>query len=167
MIQNNSDASLSVVRLEKHPEHAAAVADWIMSEWGRLPIHDYFDATGRGERWRTPLPRTLIAMLGGELVGTASVLLNDLEMRPELNPWFGCLYVAPAFRRRGIGSRLIDEAQSLAANDLGITRIFLFTEHDARLYAQHGWETVESDQDHGKPITIMTRLLAPRVTKPA
>jgi hypothetical protein len=67
------------------------VGAWIEHEWRRLPIHAYFDAVARRETWNQSLPRTLIAIQRpmGHVVGTVSILNDDMETRPDLNPWIG------------------------------------------------------------------------------
>ncbi len=143
--------------LEERPDDAKCVAEWIASEWGRLPIHEYLDTIRRHDAWLPALPRTLVAHVKDQVVGTVSILEDDLETRPEFNPWLGCLYVAHGWRRRGIGVDLLSRAETLAASNLAIRRLFLFTEAQADLYGRHGWLHLEYDTYRNKPITIMTK----------
>lgn len=134
---------MSILAIEERPSFATAVAAWIEHEWERLPIHDYFEAVSSHVRWPRKLPRCFIALLKGELVGTVSLLENDLETRPDLNPWLGCLFVPQKYRRRGIGTELTKFAERCAFFDLRITRLFLFTEDQEQLYRQLGWRRIE------------------------
>ena|SRR5947209_7047695 len=145
--------------LEYRRADAEKVAAWIASEWGRLPIHEYFLAMGRGDAWASLLPRTLVAHVGRDAVGTVSVLLNDLETRPEFNPWLGCLYVERSWRGRGIGMDLLRAAEMMASSQLSITRLYLFTDSQADLYARHGWSAFDHDVYLKKPVSLMTKRL--------
>src|SRR5690349_8984032 len=111
--------------IELCPSDAAGVANWIRSTWGRLCIHDYFDAISGGQVWKQPLPRTLVAHIRNKAVGTVSVMLHDLETRPDLNPWLGCLYVQPAWRCQGVAGELLMSAEQMAAQSLGISVLHL------------------------------------------
>ncbi len=134
---------VAVLPIEDHCTHAAIVAKWVRDEWRRLPIHDYLEAIARGESWNLPLPRTLIAIeeSSGEIVGTASLLTNDMESRSDLNPWFGCLFVLPSRRKTGIGGQLVASSVDLART-LHIQQLYLFAAHDTKLYERFGWTNI-------------------------
>ena len=156
--------TLSIQRLEARPNEVATVASWIDSEWGQLPIHEYFAAIKSLDTERHHLPQTLIASFENGTVGTVSILLDDLETRPELNPWIGCLYVLPSWRRKGIGTTLLQAAEREASLRFHIERIYLFTELHAALYSKNGWSVVETDKYQGKIVTIMVKSIsAPRL----
>lgn len=152
--------SIVVVPLEEHPASGEIVGLWIEAQWRRLPIHGYYEAVAKGERWNRPLPRTLIAIdkVNGETVGTVSLLQNDMETRPELNPWLGCLYVAPPWRRKGIGRNLVEAAEHLARR-LGVKELYLFAAQNPRFYERLGWVTVGTDSYENGTVTIMVKQL--------
>src|ERR1700712_1479614 len=50
---------------------------------------------------------TFVLFDGDQPVGTAGLMHSDLESRPDLTPWFGGLYVEPAFRGRGHATALV------------------------------------------------------------
>ena len=150
---------IQIADLIEHPTKAILVERWIENEWGKLPINDYYLSIYNNINWPYPLPRTLIALYNQEIVGTVSVLLDDLETRPEFNPWIGCLFVLKKYRRKGIGSKLFNEAEKLAINELGIKKAYLFTENQAHLYSHLGWIEKETDYYKGNKITIMEKEL--------
>jgi len=146
---------LEIKELEDHPASATIVADWVRQEWRTLPIHDYY----RDVAWGNPtdracLPRTLVALRADETVGTVSLLMSDMETRPDLNPWLGCLVVRPLDRGRGLGTRLVCEGMALARK-MAIDRLYLFTEKDEALYHRIGWTRLETEQYEGKLVTLM------------
>src|SRR5205809_1122994 len=68
------------------------------------------------------LPLTLVGIDRDHVIGTGSLKLDDLEVRPELNPWLGGLFVVPERRNQGFGTalieRLLHEARRLHLVDL-------------------------------------------------
>lgn len=102
----------------------------------------------------TEIPLTLVAFLDDEPVGTASLIANDMEDRPELSPWLASVFVLPTFRGRGIASalcrRVVEEAKRL-----GHKTLYLFTPDQEALYAKLGWERFELTKYHGEPVVLM------------
>jgi len=111
------------------------------------------------DRCRTDsLPLALVAFDADELLGTISLKPRDLDIRPELTPWLGGLFVLPQYRGRGIGSvlvgRIVAEAERLL-----LPCLYLWTPSSEGLYARHGWTLLERAPYHGYEISIMNRLL--------
>ena len=73
------------------------------------------------------LPLCRIAVSGGELVGVANLIDYD-DPNPRVGrPWLAGLVVAPAWRGRGVGSRLV-RAVLDDASRLGEKEVFLGTD---------------------------------------
>ena len=71
------------------------------------------------------------------MVGSASLIAQDMDTRPELSPWLASVYVAAEHRRQGIGSALVRRvAQEAAA--LGVETLYLFTPDQEHFYARLG-----------------------------
>jgi len=135
------------------------VAQWLFGEWGRfLPGMSIEGGITRlHERLhRDQLPLTLVAMEAEAAIGTVSLILCDMETRPDLSPWLASLYVVPDSRRRGIGSALL-EAAGREAQRLGIRSLFLFTDTSEAFYAKDGWQTLESCLYRNRAVVIMRR----------
>lgn len=115
--------------------------------------HEHERASGR-ER----LPRTFVLLADREPVGMVTLTENDLELRPNLNPWLADLYVAESYRGRGHGLRLVQGLEA-RAREAGIGNLWLFTIGAARLYAKAGWTVVETVTRQGRALTIMSREL--------
>lgn len=104
------------------------------------------------------MPTVLVMLEEQQPVGMVALCLDDLEDRPELNPWLAGLYVDPAHRDRGYGLRLISELEALAQN-AGIKRLSLYTAEAVVLYAKAGWTTIETFEKKGKTFSIMQKQL--------
>lgn len=105
------------------------------------------------------LPRSFVLLEDGVPLGTASLIANDLEARPELTPWLAGVVVDPSARGRGHGARLV-RAVEAAAREAGITTLWLYTHTAEPLYARLGWEVVERFEHGGHLCALMRRILA-------
>jgi predicted N-acetyltransferase YhbS len=102
----------------------------------------------------------LLALEGEVLLGSVSLVRDDLPGREELSPWLASLYVPPERRSRGIGGALVDAAVA-EARRLGVERLCLFTPRHEAYYAARGWAVLERTSTEGQPIVIMSLTLRP------
>jgi len=102
--------------LADYPHHTEQIAQWNLDEWPS--IYDgslekavaYHAATVT----RGGVPTCLVATENNILLGVVCILMDDLENRPDLNPWLGALYVNPEFRGRGIARKLVEACMNEA-----------------------------------------------------
>ncbi|MCC6315447.1 MAG: GNAT family N-acetyltransferase [Thermomicrobiales bacterium] len=135
------------------------IAQWHWEVWGDE------DPIGPATAWaarlreranRMAIPATYIAITeDGELVGTASLIAEDLASRHDLSPWLAGVYVIPAWRGRGVGSALTRHAVAEAAA-MGTRRLYLHTEHARALYERLGWRAIATDHRQGHDLVVMT-----------
>ena len=123
------------------------LAEWHFREWQQLSQWDSIDQCVRRLRahiGHATIPTTFIAVADGTLLGSASLIENDMEIRPDLSPWLSDVYVAPAFRRRGIGSVLVRRVVQEATR-LGVSTLYLFTtsQENEHFYTELGWSVRE------------------------
>jgi len=143
--------------LAAHSEHISTLAAWHFAQWGELnPAND---VAARIARFQTHLqtdgiPSTFVACDGAQLLGSASLVFHDLDIRPQYTPWLASVYVDPAQRSRGVGRALVQRVMQ-AARDLNIPTLYLFTLDREAYYASLGWETIERTTYREKPIVIM------------
>jgi GNAT superfamily N-acetyltransferase len=146
--------------LENVPQFALLVAGWVAREWYELPIHNFWASLTLGGWKRTEtLPFTLVALSESSLVGTASVVAQDMDIRPELSPWLACVYVDEKHRNRGYASQLISAISSESVAR-GLDRLYLFTDAHPGLYSRMGWFELEREVPfEGTVVTIMMKPL--------
>ncbi len=164
------EANQKTVRIEHLAEHIDAghtdaghgdavltLASWIQEEWE----HSFLEATfeelvSELERrtTRRRIPETFVALEGDRLVGTASIVKHDMSTCLELSPWLSAVYVAPEYRNRGIGSKLVRKAMQ-EAHILGVKRLYLFTPDRMRFYTRLGWNILEQTTYHKEDVVIM------------
>ena len=108
---------------------------------------------------RGGVPSVLVALDAGALCGSAMLVANDMDTRPELTPWLAGVYVVDACRGRGIGSALVQRVES-EASALGVRRLYLYTPDATAFYTRLGWSVDERCEYLGRDMAIMSK--APR-----
>ena len=105
------------------------LAQWLFNEWGyRSPdgtVQGMMDNPSRRLN-RDGLPIALVAVEKGKPLGTASLGVKEVDIRPKYEHWLGTVYVHEPFRGKGIGSLLI-EATAREVAKLGIEDLYLCT----------------------------------------
>lgn len=155
---------LQIADLSQHPKHIPLLAAWHQAEWGHL--NPGSTAHARAERLRLHstqpgIPVTFIAIEHEILLGSASLVANDLTTHPHLTPFLASVYVAPTHRGRGIASALVKHAMIMAGN-FGETTVYLITPNQQRLYARLGWEELEQVRYRGEPLSLMAVTCTPK-----
>jgi len=152
---------LSLTLLDGSSPEAAELVRIHAKEWDHL-YRRWDEQTALAEfgRQKTDgsLPATLTLQENGTLVGSVSVIYDDCEARTDLNPWLGSLYVVPAKRGRGHGSRLVAAALELATRN-GVDDLYVFTESAEDMFRRHGFVYFADAVTNGCPITILRREL--------
>ncbi len=146
--------------LGHHPGCADRLGEWSWAEWRQI-----YDQRGQNRehalknyRERVNIDKIPIALIAlnsqEDLIGTVSLKSDDLELRPELTTWLGGLYVLPKWRRRGVGSLLMQRAIE-EARRLKLATLHLWTPSAEKLYTRLSWSVVERMDYRGKPIVLM------------
>jgi GNAT superfamily N-acetyltransferase len=105
---------LAITIRDMEPEDAPVISDAFTAIGWDKPVvqyERYYVETGRGER------DVLVAWVGDSFAGYGTVVWesNYAPFRDAGIPEIVDLNVLPAFRRRGVASRLVDEAESRIA----------------------------------------------------
>ncbi len=149
--------------LADHPESVPLLAAWHHAEWSPI-IRDWPLALAEAElashRGRLEIPTTILAFEQERLVGSASLLAEDMPDFPALTPWLASVFVVPDRRGAGIGTALVRRALT-GARELGAATAYLFTTEAEEWYAARGWRVVERRAARGTPGVIMCYDLAP------
>jgi N-acetylglutamate synthase-like GNAT family acetyltransferase len=158
---DDTSANIQVGLLADHPEHVATVAGWIYAQWlrGRPGMSLAFaEAKFRSHLQRDAIPTTLIALAEGTPIATASIYVDDLEERRDLGPWLAAVYVAPPWRRRGVGAQVVRATEGVARR-LAIPQLFLFTPDQEHFYTQLGWAAIGQAIDHAEQVVVMQKMM--------
>lgn len=154
---------MQIAYLADHPQYIPTVAAWQYAEWGHLNPGD--SLPGRIERLgqhvgRPSIPTTLIAVENNVVMGSAGLVVNDLRSHPDLTPFMASVFVAPAYRGRGIATALATQMKVIA-QELGFAQLYLITPDQQRLYARIGWIAQRDLEYRGEVVTLMAVTLTP------
>lgn len=133
---------MNISFIADHPEFIDTLAPWVSEHW--RPILTQETVESRVAKFRThlnhyTLPIAWVAHSGSKVFGTAALRAHDLPDHDHLTPWLGGVYVAPQFRRRGIGTALCSAVEQHAKTILGISALYLFTLDKQAWYGSLGW----------------------------
>ena len=148
---------MQILDLKNEPQHIPQLAEWHHYEWSSLNPGRTLEQ--RIESMQSYLddafvPSTFIAK-DAMLVGSAAIVVSDMETKPELRPWLASVFVRPDCRNQGVGSRLVQHVMQ-QARMAGIQQLYLFTPNRTSFYRRLGWQTLSEEQYRGHQVTIMT-----------
>ncbi|WP_027369390.1 GNAT family N-acetyltransferase [Desulfovermiculus halophilus] len=153
---------MEIVPLADKKEFIAELAELHHAEWKHLNpsltlegrAQAIADAAGR-ER----IPSIFIAMLGSQLIGSAALVQNDMDTKPDLSPWLAAVYVKESFRHQGIATALIRRCEEEAVRS-NANAWYLYTESASKLYEKLGWRCMERCEYKGAMVDVMCKPLA-------
>ena len=155
-----SSETIAIVPLKDAPDALPVCARWLNEEWGQAEGHSLevttewlrdIVAPGSGEA-------AFVALDGRVPVGVCLLVDCDLEARAELTPWVAGFYVLPDYRRRSIGTRLLQPVIE-AARGNGAAKLYLYTHTAESLYRRLGWRLMERFPLDGKDFALMVKAL--------
>jgi GNAT superfamily N-acetyltransferase len=147
--------------LADYPEFIPTLARWHHAQWHYLDAGVSVEeraANFHAHLGRQQIPTTFVALEGSTLLGSASLIAHDMDTHPDLTPWLACVYVAPAYRRRGIGTVLVQRVAQ-EAKALGVETLYLFTPDKRAFYAHRGWAVLEQTPYRGYNVVVMAQTL--------
>lgn len=146
-----------IFNLSEQPGHITTLAEWHHNEWAHLNPGGSLEKRiekMRGYLGSELVPSTFIYKRDGQLAGSAAIVVSDMDSRPELTPWLASVFVAPEFRRQGMGSRLVEHVM-MQARRASIERLYLFTPDRADFYQKLGWTRMAEELYRGHRVTVM------------
>ena len=154
---------IRIARLAGDSPHVPIVAQWVHETWGYLHPGRGLEtaiAVLREECGAGGVPSVFAALQGDTPGGTASLGADDMSDRRDLTPWLASVFVPPAWRGRGIASRLVQRVED-EAQAHGVAHFYLYTPDQQPLYRRLGWRDIEARDYRGEAVTIMRRVVSP------
>lgn len=154
--------AISVDYLSHHPALVPVIASWVYGYWGMMyqmkSIEDQIERLS--ERLNTDrFPLALVAHVGSTPVGTASLKIHEMTTHESYYHWLGTVYVALEVRNQGVGSLLINCAET-KSRELGVQTLYLHTPDKETFYLNQGWEVVERPTYFDMQVALMRKRLA-------
>jgi len=153
--------------LASHPELIPIAAGWHFTAWGHSdPGSSVETWTAAMTRQVSHVPGMLIAIADGSPAGVVGLVAHDMPgYKPAagMTPWVKGLYVAPAHRRRGLGTLLMRHCEAMAAS-LGHQFLYLYTGRGSPaqvLYERLNWRAIHTGRYDGIDVTVMCTSMRP------
>ena len=145
-----------IINLKQQAQHIVTLAQWHHREWSHFNPQE--SITQRVQRMQaylddTFVPSTFLA-IDESLLGSAAIVDNDMETRPELSPWLASVYVTARHRNNGVGSQLVNHVVA-QAKDNKINKLYLMTPDKKKFYQALGWKEIDEERYHGINVKIM------------
>ena len=150
---------MQIIPLADKKEFIAELAELHHAEWKHL--NPSLTLEGRAAAiaeaaGREGIPSIFIAVSGNQLVGSAALVRNDMDTKPDLTPWLAAVYVKEGFRRQGVATELIARCETEAARS-NAGAWYLYTEFASRLYEKLGWRHLERCDYKGVTVDVMRK----------
>jgi len=148
---------MKVENLTQHPHLTEEIALWHYNEWHSLyPESSFQEFVQDIEQClnQEAVPATWVLLDSGKVVGSASVLKQDMTTNQHLSPWLANVYISSEYRGKGLGSLLIEEVMK-QVQQTGIETLDLFTEDQACVYKRLGWQLLKQESYSGAEVSIM------------
>ncbi len=153
---------MEIVPLADKKEFIAELAELHHSEWKHLnpslTLEGRIEAISKAAG-REGIPSIFVAVSGSQLIGSAALVQNDMDTRPDLSPWLAAVYVKESFRHYGIATELIARCEAEAALSNADTW-YLYTEFASKLYEKLGWRYLERCEYKGVTVDVMCKQIA-------
>ena len=143
--------------LADYPEHVETLARWHCEEDGRaddVAWLEFWRRQLRSESGRDRIPIAFVAFDGDAPVGGIALVEHNMDSHRELSPWLAGTYVHPSRRGEGIGAALVEHAVA-CAEQLGVGRLYLYSERARGLYERLGWTHLFDEVYEGEPVAVM------------
>ncbi len=152
---------MEIVPLAESKECIAELAELHHGEWKYL--NPSLTLKGRAEAiadaaGREGIPSIFIAILVSQLIGSAALVQNDMDTKPDLSPWLAAVYVKEGFRHQGVATELITRCEGEAVRSNAVAW-YLYTEFALKLYEKLGWRHMERCEYKGVTVDVMCKQL--------
>jgi N-acetylglutamate synthase-like GNAT family acetyltransferase len=155
MKRNNK---MQIIDLKNDIDSLPILAKWHQDEWYFLePTKTLQDRMVRIERCfsDTFVPSIYIAKENDTLLGSAAIIEHDMDTRLDLSPWLAGVYVSEDYRKKGIGSKLVQYVMERAKKN-GFKTLYLYTLKHSDFYRKLGWTAMQETEYKECPVTIMS-----------
>ncbi len=153
---------MEIIPLADKKEFIMELAELHHTEWKHLSPSLTLEARAQAiadAAGREGIPSIFIATSGCQVIGSAALVQNDMDTKPDLSPWLAAVYVKERFRHQGIATELIARCEDEAAR-VNVDTWYLYTEFSAKLYEKLGWNHMERCEYKGVTVNVMYKQIA-------
>lgn len=145
-----------------------AMAERDVEAIARLRLEAFFEGTGRTLEEDMAGLRGLIDGDGfeaafvardrGQPIGSCLLVRGEISSPHDLTPWLAGLVVEGTHRGSGVGTALVKTIEAHAAS-AGIGTLYLYTWQARGFYEALGWTAIETFEQGGEPMLLMSKSL--------
>jgi len=133
----------TIHRLSQESPWIEAGIPFFWKQWGNEDNFAFFqDCILHALPHESSLPNFYLLLHDQKMIGSYTLITNDLISRQDLMPWLACLYVDEAYRNQGLAERLLNHGLQ-EAGKMGYGNLYLSTDLKG-FYEKKGWELVSS-----------------------
>lgn len=136
---------MKILPLSAVPQLAEEVAVALHQEFGASNSLPFFRSIIEHSMTATGLPKTFVALIDNNFVGTVGIWNADLLARQDLSPWLSALYVKPEYRNKGIAFKLQETVLAFAKEN-HVPTLYLYTDL-INFYEKRGWSYIGSSYE--------------------
>lgn len=149
-----------VILNESHVQLIEQIVNTLHAEWHELASwNDMSNIRQRLiARITAPSPQSVACFVddNGQLLTTASIILNELTNIPNATWWMGEIITEPSARGKGIGRQLIEQLYD-KFKQCSDESLYLYTPDMQALYRRMGWIDVQQTIANDEQVTVMKR----------
>lgn len=152
---------IAIHDLADFPHWLPVIADWFYTSWRELygeKTQAEVEQCIAGWLGRDRIPTALVAVADDEVIGI--VALKDKDQQFGILPWLSGLYVVPARRHCGVGTRLLRAAEN-KARSIGLSKLYLYTQKSEAFYGAYGWQVHQHVSLSQTKVSVMEKMLTP------
>jgi GNAT superfamily N-acetyltransferase len=139
-------------------EDITKVAGWFLEQWGPDSVELWLPLLG-GLLGHKALPTTFVAVEGGQMLGTASLVAAGPSGSPHFSPWLDSVLIPAGSRGQGVCEALLRRVEA-EARALGYTRLYYQTTGAVEPYERLGWRWIGSTISGREPRKVLALELA-------
>ncbi|WP_224543470.1 GNAT family N-acetyltransferase [Mesorhizobium sp. CA16] len=94
----------------------------------------------------------------GRPIGSCLLVRSEISSPHDFSPWLAGLIVEDGYRGSGVGTALVRTVEARAVS-AGIGKLYLYTWQARGFYEALGWTAVETFEQDGAPMLLMSREL--------
>ncbi|TPJ81003.1 GNAT family N-acetyltransferase [Mesorhizobium sp. B2-6-2] len=94
----------------------------------------------------------------GRPIGSCLLVRSEISSPHDFSPWLAGLIVEDGYRGSGVGTALVRTVEARAVSS-GVGKLYLYTWQARGFYEALGWTAVETFEQDGAPMLLMSREL--------
>ncbi|MDO3385278.1 GNAT family N-acetyltransferase [Gilvimarinus sp. SDUM040013] len=158
-----ASGNFEICELQRRPDFLDKVAAWHYRECLRQGLQTTLEKRksrlAQHLKYDPKIPQTWLAINENILVGCISLVSYHLQSAANSSSqseplWLSNLFVEPEYRRRGVGSELMNTVISYS-RELGERELWLIASDQTDYYRSRGWHTVRQVRIAKQPANVM------------